>query len=364
MKTKLSKNNRNSALKLSLYFTLGMLLYAGLGVLLYMLINVLYHSFTFDSHDILYILANTYVYFEPIIFMAYILLGLFLLSYVFFRKPFSYIDELTDATKYLYENNTADLSLSPALKEYEADINSIRLKLIQNERAAREAEQRKNDLVVYLAHDLKTPLTSVIGYLSLLNDEKEISDSLREKYISISLHKAERLEDLINEFFEITRFNLTALTLDASRINLSLMLMQLTYEFKPMLDEKGLICTLAAPESLYFYCDSGKLSRAFDNLLRNAANYSFPDSVIEITLTDLDSYIEIVFKNKGNTIPPERLSRIFEQFYRLDSSRATGNGGAGLGLAIAKEIIELHHGNITAKSFDNNIIFLITLPKA
>ena len=364
MKTKLLKNNKNSALRLSLYFTLSMLLYMGFGLLLYMLINILYHSFPFERYDTLYILANIYTTLEPIIFIVYMLFGLFFLSYIFLKKPFSYMQELSYATKCLYKNETWELSLSPALKEYEADINSIRIKLIQNERAAKEAEQRKNDLVVYLAHDLKTPLTSVIGYLSLLNDEKEISDSLREKYISISLHKAERLEELINEFFEITRFNLTTLTLETSRINLSLMLRQLLFEFKPILNEKKLECALSAPESLYFDCDGGKLSRAFDNLLRNAANYSFPDSMIEITLTDHESEIEIIFKNKGNTIPPEKLSRIFEQFYRLDSSRATGSGGAGLGLAIAKEIIELHHGNITAESLDNNILFLIILPKS
>lgn len=347
-----------------MYFTISMLLYMGFGFLLYMIINLLYHSFPFGRYDTLYVLANIYTVLEPIIFIAYIMLGLFFLSYIFFKKPFSYIQELAHATKCLYENEPSKLSLSPALKEYEADISNIRLKLVQNERAAKEAEQRKNDLVVYLAHDLKTPLTSVIGYLSLLRDEKEISDSLREKYIGISLNKAEHLEELINEFFEITRFNLTTLTLETSRINLSLMLSQLTYEFKPILDEKRLVCTLSAPESLYYDCDSGKLSRAFDNLLKNAANYSFPDSVIEITLEDHESEIEIIFKNKGNTIPPEKLSRIFEQFYRLDSSRATVSGGAGLGLAIAREIILLHNGSITAESFDNNIIFRITLPKS
>lgn len=364
MKIKLSQNNKSNALKLSLYFSLSMLLYIGAGIIIHIILFSLYHSFTFDTHDMIYILANVYESLLPIIFICYTILGFFFLSYIFFRKPFSYMQELSYATKCLYENETPEFKLSPALKEYEADMSNIRLKMLQNERAAKEAEQRKNDLVVYLAHDLKTPLTSVIGYLSLLKDEKEISDSLREKYISISLDKAERLEDLINEFFEITRFNLTTLTLETSHINLSLMLIQLTYEFKPILDEKKLRCVLSAPENLYFDCDADKLSRVFDNLLRNAVNYSFPDSVIEITLTDLNSDIQIQFKNKGNTIPPEKLSRIFEQFYRLDSSRATKSGGAGLGLAIAKEIVELHHGTLTAKSIDKNIIFTITLPKA
>lgn len=116
----------------------------------------------------------------------------------------------------------------------------------KNAAIAKKAEKRKNDLIVYLAHDLKTPLSSVIGYLNLLKDEQQISDELREKYLSISLDKAERLEDLINEFFEITRFNLSNITLEYRMINLTRMLEQLVYEFKPMLAEKNLTCSMDA----------------------------------------------------------------------------------------------------------------------
>lgn len=115
---------------------------------------------------------------------------------------------------------------------------------MNNLRAAKEAEQRKNDLVTYLAHDLKTPITSVIGYLTLLRDEPQISEEIRSRYMNIALDKAERLDDLINEFFEITRFNLSHISLEKKQINLSLMLQQLTYEFQPMLAEKNLTCSL------------------------------------------------------------------------------------------------------------------------
>ena len=100
----------------------------------------------------------------------------------------------------------------------------------------------------------------------------------------------------------------------------------------------------------------------FDNLLRNAVNYSERDSAIYISVSQKESNISIKFTNYGRTIPQEKLSRIFEQFYRLDASRGTQSGGAGLGLAIAKQIVELHNGTITAKSYDDMVEFEVALP--
>ena len=244
----------------------------------------------------------------------------------------------------------------------EKKINHIKHTLEQRKLATELAEQRKNDLVVYLAHDLKTPLTSVIGYLTLLRDESQISEELREKYLSISLEKAERLEDLINEFFEITRFNLSDITLEYSRVNLTRLLEQLTYEFKPMLLEKNLKCELEITSNVMLKCDVNKMRRVFDNLLRNAVNYSFDDGTIHIVATQNENNLSIKFTNCGNTIPQEKLERIFEQFYRLDTARSSRSGGAGLGLAIAKEIVELHNGTITAKSENEVIEFEVTIP--
>lgn len=209
---------------------------------------------------------------------------------------------------------------------------------------------------------MKTPLTSVIGYLTLLRDESQISEELREKYLSISLEKAERLEDLINEFFEITRFNLSDITLEYSRVNLTRLLEQLTYEFKPMLLEKNLKCELEIASNVMLKCDVNKMQRVFDNLLRNAVNYSFDDGTIHIVATQNENNLSIKFTNCGNTIPQEKLERIFEQFYRLDTARSSRSGGAGLGLAIAKEIVELHNGTITAKSENEVIEFEVTIP--
>lgn len=262
----------------------------------------------------------------------------------------------------LADENGEDVVLSPELSSTEKKINAIKDTLARRKTAAEQAEQRKMELVVYLAHDLKTPLTSVIGYLTLLRDEQQISEELREKYLSISLEKAERLEDLINEFFEITRFNLSNITLEYRRVNLTRLLEQLTYEFKPMFIEKNLECILEAVPDVSIRCDVDKMQRVFDNLLRNAVNYSFENGIIHITVSQDEKSMRLLFSNQGNTIPKEKLGRIFEQFYRLDSSRSTKSGGAGLGLAIAKEIVELHGGEIKARSENEVIEFEVILP--
>ena len=281
---------------------------------------------------------------------------------IYLKNFTKYFNEINGAVDALMREDPDDVALSAEMVATEKKINHIIHTMKQRKLAAELAEQRKNDLVVYLAHDLKTPLTSVIGYLTLLRDEQQISEELRQKYLSISLDKAERLEDLINEFFEITRFNLSNITLEYSRVNLTRLLEQLAFEFKPMLSEKNLACTLEIAPDTMIRCDVDKMQRVFDNLLRNAVNYSFEEAEIRIAVWEDERDMHITFTNPGNTIPPDKLERIFEQFYRLDSARGSQSGGAGLGLAIAKEIVELHNGTITARSEDETIEFEVSLP--
>ncbi len=279
-------------------------------------------------------------------------------------KLLNYFQEVLEAMERL--NGESDLiQLRPDLREVEQYMNEIQMQNQRNEQRAREAEQRKNDLIVYLAHDLKTPLTSVIGYLTLLRDERQISPELQKKYLAVSLKKAERLEELINEFFEITRFNLTHLELEQSTVSLDIMLEQTAYEFQPVFAEKHLTCELKQESGpLKITCDPDKLQRVFDNLLRNAALYSYEDSVIIIRTRLEDPNVCIQVENQGATIPREKLNRIFEQFFRLDSARQSKSGGAGLGLAIAREIVRLHGGSIQAESFRERTVFTVKLPVA
>ena len=269
------------------------------------------------------------------------------------RRPLGYLDELVAAAERLTQDSGRMIFLPAPRREAQDHLNLLRERSLRAAAVAKEAEQRKNDLIVYLAHDLKTPLTSVIGYLTLLRDEPQLSQELRGRYTGIALEKAERLEDLINEFFDITRFNLSHLELEKQPVDLTRMLEQTASEFQPILSERGMRCQLTLPPKLPCACDPDKLARVFDNLLRNACYYGFPDTEGRVTL---------VFANQGRTIPQEKLERIFDQFFRLDSSRATRTGGAGLGLAIAREIVELHGGTISARSGEGEIAFTVCLP--
>jgi two-component system sensor histidine kinase VanS len=176
------------------------------------------------------------------------------------------------------------------------------------------------------------------------------------------MSNAERLDGLINEFFEITRFNLSTIPLNYSKVNVSFMLEQLLFEFQPILKDKNLAYRLEDNKNLEIVCDAEKIQRVFDNLVSNALHYSLENSEIVISVKQDGENAVIVFSNKGYPIEREKLDRIFDQFYRLDESRSTRNGGAGIGLAIARQIIEQHHGTITAESDEKNISFTVKLP--
>lgn len=319
------------------------------------------YRFPWSENDPLYYLLKVVERLSPVLIVLLLLAGFVWFTVRALRQPLGYLDDVIAAAKSLSDPAAPPIELPKELSDVENELNLARSRSQENLRARREAEQRKNDLIMYLAHDLKTPLSSVIGYLTLLHDEGEIAPALREKYLSIALDKANRLEDLINEFFEITRFNLSAIELQYGAADLSRLLEQLTFEFQPMLREKNLTCALSTPETFPIRCDANKLQRVFDNLLRNAVLYCYPGTEITVTAERVGNFAVVRFRNRGDTIPPEKLSRIFEQFYRLDTARSS-TGGAGLGLAIARQITQLHGGSLTGESRDDTVTFTVTLP--
>ncbi len=272
-----------------------------------------------------------------------------------FHKTCKSLEAFTDSEKEIS-------SFSKEFSDVEIRLKDIKLDVLESRNRAIEAENKKNDLVMYLAHDLKTPLTSVIGYLTLLDESPELTYEQRAKFTGIALDKAFRLEQLITEFFEITRFNINTITLQKNRIDLNMMLNQIVDEFYPMLTEKNIRIDIDIPEKILMFADSDKIARVFDNLLKNAVNYSYENSLIRIGARIRQNRIIIKFRNKCDEIPADKLERLFEKFYRTDSSRNSSSGGSGLGLAIAKQITELHGGTIKAKSTVDYTDFTVILP--
>lgn len=300
---------------------------------------------------------------RDILFMLlYIGLLLLMITLIIIRVT-RYFDEVNRAMDGLLIEESAPIRLSPELAAVEGRINEVKATLQQERREAEEAEKRKNDLVVYLAHDTKTPLTSIIGYLELLEDNPQLSEAERARYTSVALEKAHRLEQLIGEFFDITRFYLQDRPLARDKIDLTLMLCQLADEFYPVLEARHMRAEVHGEQDLHLLGDANLLARAFNNILKNAAAYGRDGSVIRISAVRAGIYgARLVFANEGTPIPPDKLKVIFDKFVRLDDARSGNTGGAGLGLAIAKEVIMRHGGVISAESDADSTRFVILLP--
>lgn len=283
---------------------------------------------------------------------------LFRFSLTWFTK---YFDEIVTGVDQLAGESRNKISMSSELEFMEEKLNQVKDRLERQAREAQEAEQRKNDLVVYLAHDIKTPLTSVIGYLNLLEENPDMPAELKAKYVHITLDKAYRLESLINEFFEITRYNLQTVPLKKEIVDLYYMLIQMADEAYPQLSASGKQVKIHAAEDITIFGDPDKLARVFNNILKNAIVYSDEGSTIDISAEIKGSTTVIKFKNAG-TIPQNKLGLIFEKFYRLDDARSTATGGAGFGLAIAHDIVTLHGGTVYAECDEAHTVFTIALP--
>ena len=292
---------------------------------------------------------------------AVYLLGAF---YVALGKVTRWMDQIGATVHQVVDETGEPVSLPRELSPLERDLRAIQSSLAAGRAQAKEAEQRRQDLVAFLAHDLKTPLTSVLGYLNLLHDDPGLTAEQRAKYTAIALDKANRLGELIGEFFDITRMDFAALGEKGELIQLSLLLEQLSDEFYPAFAEKDLTCKCDIAPRLTVRGNADKLARVFDNVLRNAVSYSAPGGEVEIWAAERAGWAEIAIRNQGLEIPEQELTNIFQKFYRLDQARSTRTGGAGLGLAIAREIVERHGGTIRAESDGRRTSFVIRLPLA
>lgn len=297
-------------------------------------------------------------------FIAAITIVFAMLLWRVFRGMTRYFEEINQGIEALLADDENQIQLSPEMLPFERKLNTVKRTLAERKAETALAEQRKDELVMYLAHDIRTPLTSVIGYLNLLEEEPNIPEEQRAKRVHIALEKAYRLETMINEFFEITRYNSQQITLSKETIDLYYMLVQLSDELSPVFAPRGNTVALHLAENLTVEADPEKLARVFSNILKNAASYSYPHTEITISAEKSEREVIIQFQNRGEDISGEALASLFDKFYRADKSRSSDTGGTGLGLAIAKEIVILHGGTISATSKNHVVTFTISLPLA
>ena len=307
---------------------------------------------------------KSFLLFFLIVAVIFVVFLVLISMYVYGRiKEAKTISSLNDMIQnYRKHDLEMGIAFPKNCREIGAQMLQMKTDMQRQEQILKEESQRKSDLITYLAHDLKTPLTSVMGYLSLLDEAPDMPEAQKEKYIHIALTKAERLEHLIAQCFVITQFNLHHMVLEKEHLDLAYMLMQMAEEFYPILSAHGNTVDLQVDETLAVYGDGDKLARVFNNILKNAVAYSYESSVIVIRGYFEQGMAVISFENHGKTIPKQKLDLIFEKFFRLDEARRSNTGGAGLGLAIAREIVELHKGSISAQSQEEKTTFQVRLP--
>lgn len=229
--------------------------------------------------------------------------------------------------------------------------------------AEREALQTNKDLITCVAHDLRTPLTSVIGYLQLAMDTEKYPVEERQKYAKIASSKANRLEGLIQDLFSYTKLMSGEISLHRCDIDVVKLIEQMVEEFYPIFQDNGLECRFQKnTDRLIMKLDPELIARAIQNLLSNATKYGKDGKQILIDMEEMENGVRICVTNYGLIIPQESLNMIFEKFYRVEESRSRQTGGTGLGLNIAKEIITLHGGNIHVESGETGTVFSIGLP--
>lgn len=249
------------------------------------------------------------------------------------------------------------------LGELEQNINSLAIQINDTLNQQKESEQSKDDFIVNIAHDLRTPLTSIIGYLSFIS-EKQLDPEITVKYAGIAFEKSKQLESLIDSLFDIAHLTIDMIQINKEELNLKKFLLQKQDEFYPQLHTADMEIRLKLSSSASkIYADGAFIARVFDNLINNAIRYAKEGQYIDIESESLHDKVRISFITHANPVPADELERIFDKLYRREKSRAAGTGGTGLGLSISRKIIELHGGILTARQDRSGTAFDIYLPK-
>ncbi|AJH19601.1 HAMP domain-containing sensor histidine kinase [Bacillus mycoides] len=362
----MAKTMRSFRSKMIMLFALSMILAGGVTYLIYEGLR-LYYKLAVRYEDPLAQFRSMVRQIGDINFFLIVFIPLSIMFFFFLTRPYlKYFDEISNGIHHLANgdfSNQVRVSSNDEFGYIAREINVASEKLKEAVERGDFAESSKDQLIVNLAHDLRTPLTSVLGYLDLILKDENLTKEQIKHFSTIAFTKSERLEILIDELFEITRMNYGMLQIEKRPIDISELLIQLDEELYPLLEKKGLEARLNMDSHLPINGDGKLLARVFENLLTNAIRYGYDGKFV-----DVNGYIdheEVVVQiiNYGDSIPEEDLPYLFDMFYTGDKARSEQQGGTGLGLFIAKNIIEQHDGTISAESNLIRTIFEVRLPK-
>lgn len=306
--------------------------------------------------------------FDAVVILIYVVFGIGIFTVTFLllqEKSMRYIARISDAMQSISEgdlNITVDIEGDDEFSAMAASLNKMVGDLRELMDKEREAERTKNELITNIAHDLRTPLTSITGYLELLSGEKKLDPEVEKKYIGIAYVKTKRLEKLIEDLFGFTKLNYGKMSMHVARVDVVKLLSQLLEEFYPSFVDKNLSYELQSNVPVQVItADGNLLARLFDNLINNAIKYGADGKRILVRVHGDEDQVTISIVNYGYVIPSEELPLIFNKFYRVEQSRSTNTGGTGLGLAIAKNIVDMHGGSIDVTSDLSGTVFTVKL---
>ena len=307
-----------------------------------------------------YLLAMNMIYIVVLLGIA-----VFLLVFTLFvNKKVKYIKFLSSEVKVIKDEDfgkTIEVRGQDELAELCSSINNMSLELREKIDNEKKIEQNKNELITNVSHDLRTPLTSILGYVDLL---KQIGFEDKEKfveYISIIDERSKSLNTLINELFEYTKLNSHDIKLNYSTVEIGSLVEQLSGEYSLIFKKEGLELISEIPEEdIFVDIDIQMIVRALENLLINAKKYSVRNSQVLVKLLQESNDIVISVENKVENISQDDLDNLFERFYKVDKARKTGDS-TGLGLSIVKRVVELHKGLVKAELINGVIKFKIIL---
>ncbi|MBJ7995833.1 HAMP domain-containing sensor histidine kinase [Bacillus mycoides] len=362
----MAKTMRSFRSKMIMLFALSMILAGGVTYLIYEGLR-LYYKLAVRYEDPLAQFRSMVRQIGDINFFLIVFIPLSIMFFFFLTRPYlKYFDEISNGIHHLANgdfSNQVRVSSNDEFGYIAREINVASEKLKEAVERGDFAESSKDQLIVNLAHDLRTPLTSVLGYLDLILKDENLTKEQIKHFSTIAFTKSERLEILIDELFEITRMNYGMLQIEKRPIDISELLIQLDEELYPLLEKKGLEARLNMDSHLPINGDGKLLARVFENLLTNAIRYGYDGKFVDVNGYIESEEIVVQIINYGDSIPEEDLPYLFDMFYTGDKARSEQQGGTGLGLFIAKNIVEQHDGTISAESNVIRTIFEVRLPK-